>query len=99
MTEYTPTTGDVRAAYTRAMRQAFITSTGEHIAEFDRWLAQVRAEAQVEALREVAAEFVAPVLRLTESAPIPLHAVAGRLRDRADRIAREAGIETGESDE
>lgn len=45
MTDYTPTTGAVRAAYTRAMRQAFIASTGEHIAEFDRWLKQVQADA------------------------------------------------------
>ena len=37
--EYTPDTGAVRAAYTRAMRQAFIASTAEHIEEFDRWLA------------------------------------------------------------
>ena len=37
--EYTPDTGAVRAAYTRAMRQAFIASTSEHIEEFDRWLA------------------------------------------------------------
>ena len=45
--EYTPDTGAVRAAYTRAMRQAFIASTSEHIAEFDRWLA-----AHDQALRE-----------------------------------------------
>lgn len=37
--EYTPDTWAVRAAYTRAMRQAFIASTSEHIEEFDRWLA------------------------------------------------------------
>ena len=34
--EYTPDTGAVRAAYTRAMRQAFIASTSEHIEDFDR---------------------------------------------------------------
>ena len=40
MSEYTPDTGAVRAVYTRAMRQAFIASTSEHIEQFDRWLAR-----------------------------------------------------------
>lgn len=44
MNEYTPTTEHVRDAYVRAMRNAFIASAGEHEAEFDRWLEQVRAE-------------------------------------------------------
>lgn len=40
MSDYTPDTGSVRSAYTRAMRQSFVASTGEHIEEFDRWLAE-----------------------------------------------------------
>lgn len=51
--EYTPDTGAVRAAYARAMRQAFIASTSEHIEEFDRWLA-----AHDRALREQIARAV-----------------------------------------
>lgn len=39
---YTPTTDTVRDAYTRAMRNAFIASAGEHDAEFDRWLESER---------------------------------------------------------
>lgn len=36
--EHTPTTAQVRDAYVRAMRNAFIASTSEHYDEFDRWL-------------------------------------------------------------
>lgn len=43
MTEFTPTTAQVRDAYVRAMRNAFIASAGEHREEFDRWLAEDRA--------------------------------------------------------
>lgn len=39
MEPFTPTTEQVRAAYVRASRQAFIAATSEHEAEFDRWLA------------------------------------------------------------
>lgn len=39
--EYTPTTEQVRDAYVRGMRDAFVASTGEHYAEFDRWFAKV----------------------------------------------------------
>lgn len=53
---------------------------------FNRWLERVKAEAQVEALREAARSRMA---RRYES--------HSWLNDRADRIAREAGIEIGES--
>lgn len=45
MTEYTPTTDEVRAAYVRAMRQAFVAASSEHEAEFERWLVQVKDDA------------------------------------------------------
>lgn len=45
MAEFTPTTVQVRDAYVRQLRNAFVASTGEHEAEFDRWLASVRAAA------------------------------------------------------
>ena len=45
MTDYTPTVEQARAAYTRAMRNAFIASSGEHDAEFDRMIAVVEAQA------------------------------------------------------
>ena len=54
--EYTPDTGAVRAAYTRAMRQAFITSTSEHIEEFDRWLAAHEQELRERIAREIEAD-------------------------------------------
>jgi hypothetical protein len=39
---FTPTTAQVRDAYVRAMRNAFIASAGEHGQEFDRWYASVK---------------------------------------------------------
>ncbi|WP_193750554.1 hypothetical protein [Curtobacterium luteum] len=38
--DHTPTTAQVRDAYVRAMRNAFIASADEHRQEFDRWLEQ-----------------------------------------------------------
>lgn len=38
MTDFTPTTEQVRDTYVRAMRNAFIASADEHRQEFDRWL-------------------------------------------------------------
>lgn len=46
MSDYTPTTTQVRDAYVRAMRNAFIASAGEHEAEFDRWLQLERHKAR-----------------------------------------------------
>jgi rubrerythrin len=45
MSEYTPTTEQVRDAYVRAMRNAFIASAGEHRDEFDRWLVKLQKRA------------------------------------------------------
>ena len=54
--KYTPDTETVRAAYTRAMRQAFIASTSEHIEEFDRWLAAHDRELREQIEQEVRAD-------------------------------------------
>lgn len=43
MNEYTPDTDTVRGLYVEAMR-AFFAPTGEHGAEFDRWLSARLAE-------------------------------------------------------
>jgi rubrerythrin len=48
--EYTPTTDVVRDAYVRGMRQAFIASSGEHVDEFDRWLAEHDTEVRAEVI-------------------------------------------------
>lgn len=45
MSEYTPTVEQARAAYTRAMRNAFIASSGEHDEEFDRMIRIIKADA------------------------------------------------------
>jgi hypothetical protein len=45
MSDWTPNTEQVRDAYVRAMRNAFIASAGEHRQEFDRWLATIQAAA------------------------------------------------------
>lgn len=42
MTDFTPTTTQVRDAYVRGMRNAFIASAVEHEQEFDRWLESER---------------------------------------------------------
>lgn len=47
MTDWTPNTAHVRDAYVRQMRNAFVASTWEHEAEFDRWLKAERHEAWV----------------------------------------------------
>lgn len=43
--DWTPNTEQVRDAYVRAMRNAFVASESEHRQEFDRWLAAVQAAA------------------------------------------------------
>jgi len=42
--EYTPALDEVKRIYVRAVRQAFIASSGEHEAEFDRFIAKHDAE-------------------------------------------------------
>ena len=74
---------------------------------FGRWLERVKAEAQVEALREVAKdrEWLDAAARTgmnVYGGPFAGNAAKGVrvcLHVRADRIAREAGIETGESND
>lgn len=77
--EYTPRTDDVRALYVLATPPHRV-SIGDGKAEFNRWLAKVRAEAKAEALREAASAY--PVmLRDMVSRP----SVAAWLRDRAEQ--------------
>lgn len=85
---YTPTTGQVQFAY---IDQRFFKDDVAHIehltdaeygAEFDRWLASVKAET----LREAADQFVRD---WTEVALGGATYVAGALHDRADRIKKE----------
>ena len=80
--EYTPDTGAVRAAYTRAMRQAFIASTSEHIEEFNRWLA-----AHDRTLREQIAQKIEVEMRRHDNTQIGFSAV-GDAYAHASRIAR-----------
>lgn len=101
--EYTPTTERVRDLWENSLwhgcadRGAMADADweGERMVEqFNRWLERVKAEAQVAALREVAD----PFQNVTGSdTPVFSPATADYLHARADRIAREAGIETGES--
>lgn len=51
MSEYTPTTEEVRASYLSALTHNHPMNVGEVIAEFDRWLEQVKAEAWEEGKR------------------------------------------------
>lgn len=88
MTDYTPKTEDVRFDYATATKGD--GRPGEERAKaFNRWRERDKAEAQVEVLREAADDWHEEHVG---TRPVPykwLHA-------RADRIAREAGIETGE---
>ena len=116
--EYTPSTEQVRDAYVRAIRNAFVGSTSEHAAEFDRWHDKERAEAQVQALRmaadditlswsrgmvtALATECHKKQCRCGNPAPEELArqialAYRDQIRKEAEIIAREEGIETGES--
>jgi hypothetical protein len=63
--DYTPTTAQVKAAYVRAMRNAFIASEGEHREEFGRWLAAHDAVVAAAALREAADEMQKIALFIT----------------------------------
>jgi hypothetical protein len=45
MSKYTPPTHRVRDGYVRGLRLAFVASAGEHVEEFDRWLADVLSAA------------------------------------------------------
>lgn len=97
--EYTPTTDEAREQFTAgAMVTGYAYSREEARTEFNRWLAQVKAEAQVEVLRAVAASKQARRFgygvyvgheprRLGISAP-------EWLREHADRIAHEVNIGT-----
>lgn len=127
MTDYTPTTGEVMTAVvtyraiwgpgvqppaTRAIATA--EETAQYVAEFERWHAQVKAEAQVEALREAATSLNddfqgIPAWREAylrgertddwmKGSVRTVRSILSVLNDRADRIAREAGIETGGND-
>lgn len=56
MSDRTPPTGTVKAAFAEAHPFPLTTDLEERYAEFDRWLSQVRAEAKSEHFREAAEE-------------------------------------------
>lgn len=55
MTEYTPTTEEVRAGYVVSATLNHTRQIGQVINEFDRWLNEIRAEAWDSAWREIRA--------------------------------------------
>lgn len=55
MSDYTPTTEEVRASYLTSLTHDYPANIGEQIDEFDRWLAGVKAEAVREFIREISA--------------------------------------------
>ena len=101
--EYTPTTEQVEDGYVHDSRDKYRdpvnypANVRVHRRAFRRWLERVKAEAQVKALREAAD----PFQNVTGSdTPVFSPATADYLHARADRIAREAGIESkGESND
>lgn len=105
MTEYTPTTEDVRFDY------ATTTKADSHGGEararaFNRWLARVQAEAQVKAIEELAQAWqlngwAQDIPRYPERHQLII-GMAQRatdfIREYKDHIAREAGIEQEDGD-
>lgn len=96
--DYTPTTEQVRRAYTTGMRQAFIASAGAHSSEFDRWLAAHDARVKAEALRDAAqnmdewnVEAIVVTGEEDDEDTWQEWTVADWLTDRADTIEKEAG--------
>lgn len=80
-TEFTPTADQARSFYTDGrVKHGPIWSRAEADAEFNRFLAQVRAEAKAEGLREAADVWGDG----TEGFPYPW------LHERADQIEKEA---------
>lgn len=91
MTDYTPTTEEVREQYTREEPPRIGTVSGK-AADFDRWLAQHNREVAAGALRALADEKEADVIawerstgQLLEYRHLRWIEVRG-LRARADRI-------------
>lgn len=80
MSDYTPTTEDVRNAYADWM-----ADWDARAADFDRWLAVYTAEKQAEALEQAAREMHEPVAQYLhrESCTHWLRAEAQRLREQA----------------
>lgn len=88
-----PTTDDARTCYTVGRDEMDGAWDIDSQAEFDRWLALVKAQAKVAALREQAVDFYYDGEREWDG-----YAISGALTIDADRIAREAGIDNkGES--
>lgn len=85
--EYTPDTENVRGNYGIGRYESEASGNADTDAEFDRWLSKTKAEAQVEALRDAIPEI---------EADNGDYGWVLSLERRADRIAREAGIKTGE---
>lgn len=85
MTDFTPTTEQVRDAYVRAMRNAFIASAGEHREEFDRWLTGQRAyfekNGYAERLADEAAGIEADMDEWTSPAHVTLAAIRASLTE------------------
>lgn len=92
--EYTPTTGQVRVAYVRAIRNAFVGSTSEHEEEFIRWLAQVKAEAEVRALRVFRRELIEHQFERYGRILPDVHEVVDDLAASADGIAHALDIDS-----
>jgi len=65
MSDYTPTTGEVRAAYRDAFAAAGTREDEQRArAEFDRWLAQVAAEAEARGAAKAADRIAAAAKRV-----------------------------------
>ena len=90
MSDYTPTVGELRQAYVEASGATVAQESyyAEQVAEFERGIARIKAEA----LRDLAAE-VADALKGGVSARqgSRMQYAIGLMTARADQIGREAG--------
>lgn len=80
MTDWTPNTEQVRDAYVRAMRNAFIASASEHREEFDRWLGLERLKARQHGYAERLADEAAGIGADIDEWASPLHHTLESLR-------------------
>lgn len=94
MTNYTPSEADVLEAWVVHVSHDQPTALDlvNAYESFKRFIARVQAEAQVEALRDAAVQAEAREVKMHGSAHWDSD-VLDSIREYADRIAREAGIE------
>lgn len=107
MTDWTPDTEYVRNRYVTIVRNAFIGSTSQHEAEFDRWLHAIRTQARQHGYAERLADEAAGIGADIDEWVSPVHHTLDTIRNEYARylehrdtfeLARAVGQVLGERD-